>query len=482
MAKAAKKSNDEPTVVLGAGSAGLTAAYELLRQARPVVVVEQSPHLGGLARSFTYEGFRLDLGPHAFHVKNAELTDIVNDLCNGKLRQVEMCANLLFRDRQMNYPLNFREMARRLDFPLILRMVLDYLFVHAKGLIRDLPEDSFEAWCVKRYGRPLYRMAFGNYSEKVWGVPGSQLSCKLAQHKIPDMSLVDLILDTLKGSRARQKVYYTNYLYPDGGTGVIFTNMARRIEQAGGKIYTRSTASEINLAGGRVESVIIRDADGETVTVPCTALISSIPLSALVPLLRPRLSRELRDTAAGLKYRGLILVYLVLDVPQVSEALMVYLLDERFRFNRFSEPKNVAPETMDPDKTILCFEICADHGDELWNTPDEELYRLALKDIEHIECIPADKIEKFFVLRLDNVYPIFTSRFDSDLGTILNRLSEIPNLLSIGKQGLFLNHDIHDSMEIGMLAARHSTADEWNSAAWYAKMKEYLGRKFHWKE
>ncbi len=464
-------------VVLGAGPAGITSAWFLSKQGIPVDVIEIKPYVGGISRSFKYKEYWLDYGPHAFHIRNEELTQIVGSLSQSSPIKLAMKARLLFSGTYLDYPVDVKGVMKNLNIAFSLKACFDFLIAGLNSLFRNSKKEaSFKEWGINRYGDTLYKMAFGDYSEKVWGLPAERISCKLAQQKLPDLNLFTFLKDVFKGKRSSQKVHYSNYFYPEKGVGRIFDKMSEEIKENGHRVILSGLTKRIEIKEGSARKIILKDGNLKDMEIECGAVISTIPIKTFIQLLSG-VPQEVLASASKLKYRQLILAYLILDKDLVSDAMMVYLLDPIFKFNRFSEQKNISKEMIPQGKTVLCFEICCNREDELWKSSDEEIYKLVLEDIKKIPRIPLDKIESFFVERLENTYPVFDLEFDKNLRNCLAYVADLKNVILTGRQGLFLNNDMHDSMEMGLMAAKYLSNANGDSLGWFKIMKTYLGNK-----
>jgi len=254
------------------------------------------------------------------------------------------------------------------------RMLFDYAWVSVARRIRPRPDDSFEAWGLKRFGSTLYHLCFGQYTERVWGVPPSRLSAKLASEKLSRLNLRDILHKLIGGRGEEQKTYWTEFLYPDRGMGVLFEALRDAVVRAGGRVHLSTPARALRLRGGRVAAVEAEGPAGR-VTVEADWVLSTIPVGTLARAVDPPLDESVRTAAERLRFRSLLLVNLALDRPQAMPQHWVYLLDPRFRCNRVAEQKNLGKLCAPPDRTALAFELCCDEGDEFWRTPDEALFR-----------------------------------------------------------------------------------------------------------
>ncbi|MDP8236854.1 MAG: FAD-dependent oxidoreductase [Candidatus Erginobacter occultus] len=442
-----------PIIVLGGGPAGLTAAFDLSRQGRKTILIEKAPLVGGISSSRYWENFIVEYGPHTYHVKQDDIDDLVRENYDGELAIKKRVTNMLIRGKTYDYPLKFWQLFRGLNPFFSARIVADFLVSSIRFSLFPRPDDSFETWGLKRFGRSLYQLCFGQYSERVWGIPPSEISPRLASSKLHKLNLKDILIKLLGGRGQEQATYWDEFIYPEEGIGIIFNRMAERIALAGGEVRLETVPVGFHFRENRISAVTVRRGDGEE-TIPAGGVISTIPLSELGKLCRPRLSGPESAAAGDLKNRALVLVNIIIAADRISRAHWVYLLDPEFRFNRFCEQKNLLLENKPPGKTMLTFELCCGYGDKIWNASEEELRTMALEDIGRIGLLDGLEVEKSMVTRSKDAYPIYGLPFEENLKLTFRGLSGIPNLFSAGRQGLFLNSDMHDSMKSAREAAR----------------------------
>nr|HPJ71467.1 hypothetical protein [bacterium] len=269
-----------------------------------------------------------------------------------------------------------------------------------------------------------------------------------------------------------QATYWEDFLYPEEGMGIVFEKMAAEIVRLGGEVWLDSRPSAFVFDGSRIASVKI-DRAGGPAEVPVSAVVSTIPLPALGLLVRGKVPEDAYRASQALASRSLVLVNLIVRMPMVSEAHWVYLLDPRFRFNRFCEQKNLLLEKKPPLETMLTFEACCGYRDEFWNLPDSALVKLALEDIGRIERIDGSRVTETLVRRVKDAYPVYGVGFEGGLERFFIGAAGIDNLYPTGRQGLFLNTDMHDTMELGLLAVE-AIADGVPGRDWYGRIVSWL--------
>lgn len=465
-------------VVIGAGPAGISAAWKLARDGEKVLVIEAGPRVGGMAQTFRREDCLLDYGPHAFHIKEEYITELVKELCGENFRIVPTRTHIILKGKYFKYPLEFYDVLFGLSPTFSSKIILDYLVANLKNGNAPDPNTSFESWGIKNFGKTLYELCFGRYTQRVWGIPPSSLSYKLAQQKLSKLNLGDMIHKLLGGKGEEQKTYFRSYIYPKYGVGEIFEQMAKEIQVRGGKILMNCAVSALELRANRVKKVFYRNEQRNKLeSVESDMVISTMPLGTLTQLMRPAMNEEVLRAGRRLAFRDLILVYLVINSSYVTKSQWVYLVDERFAFNRFAEQKNLSPYMLPPNKTVVAFEVCCSEGDALWSASDSELSAMAMKDAEKLNLFGREQISDRFVARLRNAYPVYDLEFDQRVKTIISELSNIPNLITAGRNGLFLNTDIHDSIEMGLFAGEEAAKKTPNSANWYERMDGYIREK-----
>ena len=466
-------------VVLGAGPAGLGAAYHLALNGHNVCVIDRAHYLGGASASFKIKDYIVDYGPHAFHIKNKDIVKIVEDLVGDDFVRVKRKSRLILDGKNLQYPLNVKEALFKINPLLSFKILFDYVLVKIGKSINPagFKRNSFEDWGIDAFGYTLYKLAFGDYSEKMWGVSGKKLARELAQQKLMKLDLRKIILKVFGIGDSTLEGGITEYydLYPRFGIGTIFDKMAQIITKNNeNKICLDTQITGIKLSNGRAKAVSIKRS-GKDEIIEADYIISSIPLKYLAKHLLPGAGKELEDTLALLNYRDVRIIYIVLDKDYYSDVHWFYLLDPHFRFNRLSEQKNLNKESSPSGKTVISLDISCNYGDKIWNMSDKELFELALKDIGHMG-IQKSHILDYFTLKLEDVYPIYNLGFKKSFDKILGVIAGCPNIYSTGRQGLFLNNDIHDSIEMGMMASKF-ILDGKDNREWHDYVSKYISQR-----
>lgn len=448
-------------VVLGAGPAGIGAAYWLSFRGSKVIVLEKEPRVGGMGASVRKGKYIADYGPHTFHLKKSVVTDVFNRFVGDDCNRVHRNAKLWLHGKTMPFPLKLTDAATNLSPLLMARIGADYAYQHSFKKFFSGPqpaEETFESWGIEHFGRTLYRLAFGNYSEKMWGLPGSRLSAKLAKQKLRTIDLKELVLamiGTLSSDKADTLGLSSQNLYdayPREGIGTFFESLSRHVEESGGRVILGAAPTSIKVSENKARSVEFT-LNGNLESIECGAVLSSIPLPHLSNLLAATPFHHSLAGARNIKYRSLRCVHLVLGQDQFSDAHWIYLLDERLYANRLSEQKNLNRGSCPPGRTVVCLDYTCDFNDYIWNASDDFMIGMAMNDLKVMGLHPRVILDGF-VMNAPHVYPIYSLGFEADLERVIGGLSEVANLFSYGRHGLLLNNDMHDSMEMGFMVAQ----------------------------
>jgi len=471
-------------VVLGGGPAGISAAWRLSALGVPTTVVERDSAVGGMGKTIKVGDYFVDYGPHTFHVRETEesraIHEAIRPLFGDDPLVLTRGTRVLLRGKEYVYPLEMLQVLTGVSPLLSARIVFDYLIATIKSAVAPpKKEHSFEEWGVRNLGRTLYDLCFGIYSERVWGLPTSQISSKQAQ-RVAKLNLKNIILRTL-GIKADPTTYFTKYMYPRKGISVLFENMAKAVRAGGNCLLLDSTVVRLERDGDRIRRVVYKR-DGVEEAIECEGIISTLPLPLLVDLIHPALPAPVAAHAKKLRYRSLKLIYVALKRDRLTDYHWVYLLDEQFRVNRMSEQKNVSPEMIPPGRTVLCIELSCWREEPVWKASDEEVYRIALDDMMRMGYgITESEVEDYFVTDIPTAYPVYELNFEDHLIPVLEGVHAVPNLLTIGRHGLFLNNSMDDNVLLGMKVGDRIAHHGFDSQSWLSEMLAFMNLRFQGK-
>lgn len=440
------------TVILGAGAAGLSAALELAKNNQPVTVVDLETSPGGLCRTVERDGYRFDLGGHRFISRDDSLVDCVRELLGSELLEATRRSVILLDGKRYRYPLEPLDLLRNLSLTLGFRGFAD--FVRQKLIHRKPPagQESFEDWTVSRYGRTFYKLFFGPYSEKLWGIPPDQLSADWAGQRISLIDLTDVALRLLGLKRNGARTYALRYFYPRKGIGQIFTAMADAVTAKGGEVLLGTRVVGFGAGRNRLSEVHLEDGNG-AFSLSCDHVISTIPLPDLARMLYPN-NPGVRTAADQLGFRGVRFLNILLDREDVSPNTWHYVADPRYLATRVQEPKRRSPWSAPTGKTSLMLEIPCEEGGEVWAQPDSDLLDRCLDDLSHLGIRVASDVVGSFSTRITHGYPVFHLGYRKPRDKLLAAVDAIKNVVTCGRQGTFRYIFMDTAMQMGMMAAR----------------------------
>lgn len=443
-------------VILGAGPAGLACAHRLLEKnpRRRVVMLDRAPVPGGSGASFRWKNHTLDYGPHAFHTRGDAPENLIRGLFGDNpsaLIEGHKKVRVFLRGKFFTYPLQVKEALLKFNPFVSAKIITEFLLTSVVHLIVSIPVESFEDWGRKRFGATLYRMSFGDYTRKVWKTDPNHISKKFASEKIQGFSFINLVKKLFRIGGQVTEPYYQTWIYHRHGSGAMFDQLAKRVEEMGAEIKLGAEVTGVEIDGHRVASVSYR-CNGVEERIPAALLINTIQLPAFIGILGDQAPFVVRHHADKLRYISLVLVYLEFEVDKLGDDNWFYLLDKGFVFNRITEQKNLSAETMENGKTVLSFELTCRDGDEYWQMSDQALYELAVADCRQVPLLAENlnRLTDFTVRRARNVYELYVKHFDAHAELVLGYVQDIENAISIGRRGMFLQGDMHQSVEMGL--------------------------------
>jgi protoporphyrinogen oxidase len=476
-------------VVLGAGPAGLSAAWRLSQLGYRVTVLEKDSAVGGMGKTISVGPYAVDYGPHTFHVRQTEESRRIHDAIRPLLGKDPLVlrrgTRVLLRGKEYVYPLEILQVLTGVSPALAARIVFDYAAATVKSFVAPpRKEHSFEEWGVRNLGRTLYDLCFGLYSARVWGLPTSQISSKQAQ-RVAKLNLKNIVLRAL-GIQADPATYFAEYVYPRHGISVLYENMAAEVRDRGNCIRLDSPVVRLERDGGRVSRVVFSSNRREE-AIECDGVLSTLPLPQLVRIIQPALPSSVAEHASRLRYRSLKLIYIALKRPRLTDYHWVYLLDPHFRVNRVSEQKNVSAAMVPADRTVLCIELSCWRDEPLWRLSDEETYRIALRDLMQMGYgVTEEEVDSYHVAGIETAYPVYELDFEQHLVPVLEGVHALTNLLTLGRHGLFLNNSMDDNVMLGMRVGDHISAHAsgartdagLNSQQWLSDMLGFMSLRF----
>ncbi len=460
-------------VIVGAGPAGLTAAYELSKKNAPVVVLESDPqYVGGISRTVNYKDFRFDIGGHRFFSKSHEVEDLWTEIAGEDMLDRPRSSRIYYRGQLYTYPLKPFEALSKLG---LIESVLCLLsFVAAR--LRPIPNPkTFEDWVSNQFGKRLFQIFFKTYTEKVWGMSCSEISADWAAQRIKGLSLGSAIKHALFAKRKpgnRKEVVKTlidTFRYPRQGPGMMWEACAEKVRKLGGAVLLGR-----RVVGCRFDSVsnlwivTARSANGDSAEYRAEHLVSSMAIRELVTQIEPPLPDAAIQAACSLRYRDFLTVGLIVNDRGRFTDNWIYIHDPNVLVGRVQNYKSWSPE-MVPDARYssygleyFCFE-----GDGLWTTGDRELVELAKREIQKVNLAASADVVDGCVIRQPKAYPVYDDAYQQHVATIRRALEEnCPTLHLVGRNGMHKYNNQDHAMMTAMLTARNILAGERKYDVW----------------
>jgi len=452
-------------IIVGAGPAGLTAAYELCKQGQSVVVLESDPqYVGGIARTVEYQGYRFDIGGHRFFSKSREVEDLWTEILGADLLQRPRSSKIYYRGNFYSYPLKPLEALGKLGLVESSLCVLSFL----KARMNPTPNPrTFEDWVVNQFGERLFRIFFKTYTEKIWGKSCREISADWAAQRIKGLSLGVAIKHALLGKRKAEdrksavKTLIETFRYPRLGPGMMWERCAAKIRTMGGEVLLgRRVVGCWFDAGGSSWAVRARTADGTMEEYRGEHVVSSMPIRELIAQIEPRLPEDAVRAGNSLGYRDFLTVALILRERHRFDDTWIYIHDPNVKVGRVQNYRAWSPE-MVPDARYcgygleyFCFE-----GDGLWTMADEELKALAQKEIEQVGLGAAADVVDGCVIRQAKAYPVYDEDYRKNVDEVRRSLAaHCRNLHLVGRNGMHRYNNQDHAMMTAMLAARNIIA------------------------
>lgn len=445
-----------PVVVIGAGPAGLSAAYELARRSIQPTVLEKADRVGGLARTEVYEGYRFDIGGHRFYSRIEEIEQLWQRMLGDDLLQVPRLSRIYYQGKFFNYPLDLFNTLFNLGPVESLKILASYL----KAQVWPYPEEAnFEQWVINRFGRRLYTAFFKTYTEKVWGIPCHKIQADWAAQRIMDLSLTSAVVNALFGTNGA-KTLIDEFHYPAQGPGMMWERFKEVVEDQGGRVYLDSEVVRLNCSQHCIETVTVQRGD-EATEVAGEQFISSMALTELIARLNPPPPAEVRKATRQLSYRAFIIVGLIVDSPALFPDNWIYVHSPAVNVGRIQNFKNWSADMVpDPEKTSLGMEFFCDIGDETWTKSDPALVALAIHELGKLGLADASDVKDGVVIRQPRAYPVYNADYREHLEVIRQFLTTIRNLQTIGRNGMHRYNNQDHSMLTGLLAARNLLGED----------------------
>jgi protoporphyrinogen oxidase len=437
--------------IIGAGPAGLAAAYQLSKRGIHTEVFEAGPKVGGLSRTIELWGQKVDLGPHRFFSQDRRVNELWLEVVAGDYRMVERLTRIYYRGRFFHYPLKPANALWNMGPATALGCVGSYLKEKVRPSYRDEDNQTFESWVVRRFGRRLFEMFFKSYSEKLWGIPCDALDADFAAQRIKKFSLGEALKAALGLAKQRHKTLVDQFAYPTGGTGLVYERMARGVEERGGSVHVGTPVRRIVHENREVRGLEL--ADGAV--LPFDHVVSTMPLTLLVRGLGD-LPEPVRRAVDALRFRNTVLVYLHVGAADLFRDQWLYVHSPELGMGRVTNFRNWVPELYgDSSNTILALEYWCYDDDALWREDDARLIERASQEMRATGLLGSAPVLGGHVERIRRCYPVYERGYKRHLDPVIAHLRPFHNLHVIGRYGAFKYNNQDHSILMGLLAAEN---------------------------
>jgi protoporphyrinogen oxidase len=441
--------------ILGAGPAGLAVALELTKHGvTDIVIIDRNKIVGGLSRTEVFDGARFDIGPHRFFTKNKEIDKIWHNTLGVDFKPVSRFTRIYYKDKYFNYPIKPFNILSKLD----LLESLHVMFSFAASKIREQNKPlTFEEWVTQKFGRKLYESFFKTYTEKVWGIPCSQISAEWAAQRIKGLDIIKLLRNSLLGGVGEKvKTLAEEFKYPILGAGQMYETMCDKVVLAGAETMLNSQVISFNRKNDVIESIDVKNSDAEQVRITAKQFFNSSPLTHFFKMLNPPESDEIQQAVEELYYRDHITVNLLVGGNNLFPDQWIYVHSPQVQMARLTNYNNFS-KTMagNKNKTALSVEYFVFQHEEMWKKSDNFLKSLAIDELRDLGLIEKSMVDKSWVVRETESYPTYYLGFDKYYNLLKSRLNQFNNLYSIGRAGMYKYNNQDHSMISGILAARN---------------------------
>ena len=458
--------------IIGAGPAGLTAGYLLSKQGLKVAIIEKDTrYVGGISRTVEHEGYRFDIGGHRFFSKSQQVVDLWNEILPDDFIQRPRMSRIYYEGRFYSYPLRAFEALRNLGIWRSTTCMASYAW---SRLFPIKEVKSFEDWTSNQFGKKLYSIFFKTYTEKVWGMPCNEMSADWAAQRIKGLSLGAAVVDGLKRSLGlnkrpndgmQTKTLLETFRYPRQGPGMMWEAARDKIVAAGNHVLMGHAMKQLasdGQGGWRLSATRVDaqgNPQGETV-IRARHAISSAPMRELAARLHPLPQSTLE--ASRLKYRDFLTVALKIQSEDLFPDNWIYIHDSKVRVGRVQNFRSWSPE-MVPDESVACvgLEYFCFEGDDLWASSDEDLIKLATKEMDILGLVDPAKVIGGAVVRQEKAYPVYDDEYAANVAAMCHELeASHPTLHLVGRNGMHRYNNQDHAMMTAMLTVENILAGE----------------------
>ena len=445
--------NKIETLIIGAGPAGLTAAWELNKHNKKALIVELDDKVGGISRTVESNGWRFDIGGHRFFTKVDEVYEIWDEMLGEEdfLLRPRM-SRIYYNQKFFDYPLKASNALLNLGIIEAVRCVLSYLYVRIRP-----PKDqtNFEGWVAARFGWRLYNIFFKTYTEKVWGIEATKIGADWASQRIKNLSLWKAIINSFFPNRSKEVIttLIDEFKYPKLGPGMMWEKASEKLEDEGFEILFKSGVKEI-IKDINNDNYRVSLFSGDT--LECKYILSSMPLAHLPKTIKPSPSDEVLEAGNQLKFRDFLSVALITEQENAFPDNWIYIHEPNVKVGRVQNYGSWSPFMVKDGKTCLGLEYFVNEGDALWEMKDEDLIQLGIKELEQLGLAPKGTLGEGYVVRMPKAYPVYDLDYSKNVELIKDWLQKKhKNIYPIGRNGMHKYNNQDHSMVTAIQSVRN---------------------------
>ena len=439
-------------VIIGAGPAGLTAAYELANSNKKIIVLEKKSQVGGLAETKVFEKYRYDIGPHRFFTKNKEVYDLFLEMLDKDAVEVNRKTRILFKNSYFDYPLTPVNALFGLGILESIAIGFSYIFARIKSYLKISKINNFEDWVVDKFGKKLFKNFFKNYTEKVWGIDCKDIGSDWAAQRIKGLSLSTAIKFALfPNSKKRPKTLVDKFYYPRLGAGMLWEKFEDFITSNDIEVSKNKKVTNVKKESDKF-IVTYEDSDGIIHSVDTKNIFFSNPLLEFIDIFDDNTPQKVIDSAKSLQYRNHISVHVTVN-KKLFDDNWIYIHSPNLKMARIADFTNFSKDMSQEGTYPLTLEYFCFESDEIWNKDNENITKFALNELKSIFDEEFNIIHSA-VSRNAKAYPVIRTGYQMHIEVIKEWLSSLHNITAIGRSGMFKYNNQDHAMATGLYAAR----------------------------
>lgn len=446
-----KTNNLSPIYILGAGPAGLAAAYALTKQGQSVVVVDRDTRVGGLSKSIEYKGFILDYGSHFLSTKPVPVLELFDAILGTEQISIKRLTRVYWRGKYFSYPPKISEVLFGLKFYESMKLILSYIKVQ---ILPNTTPQNYAEQVTAKFGKWLFDSFFKDYTEKLWGVACTELSANTPAGRVNDF-LKNFIKSFISSFVKIPAPNDGQFQYPRLGLGQFYEGIANYLRNQNQKILLNTEVVKVQHNNFKVTQLILKNCQtGREEIHDCRGVVSSIPLPLLLQQIAATPPERILACAKSLKFRNTVLVYLIVEGSQLFSDHCLYINEPNIRLVRVTNYANWSKDILpNLHQTPLCCEYWCNFDEPIWQQPENELLLQAEREMKKIGLLHDEKISSGFVVRLPRTNPVYTTSYQADLSEVQVYLKQFQNLQVIGRGGSFSYYDQDKALLTGISVA-----------------------------